>query len=196
MTRAEKTAAVVFVAFSAVVRANDALADGVPVDLQAQLTAKITAFDRNFAERADGTARVLVVQKSGDGDSADMAAHFARALETVHMVAGLNIKIDFESLTTATALAERCRSQRISVVYLSTHLDDDVGAVATALAGADVLTVGAAAGYAARGAVVAFDLEEGKARIVVNLARAKSQNVSFRAELLKLTRLVASTGSS
>ena len=40
------------------------------------------------------------------------------------------------------------------------------------------------------GAVVGFDLEEGRPKIVVNLKRAKAQNVDFKAELLKFARIV------
>jgi hypothetical protein len=65
-----------------------------------------------------------------------------------------------------------------------------MAAVAKALAGVDVLTVGATAAHAERGAVVGFDLEEGSPKIVANLAQAKAQNVAFRSELLKLARIV------
>ena len=178
-------------ALAVVVRADEALADvPVPVQLQAQLAAKVSAFDRNFSTRAEGTARVLVVEKGGDDDSADIGAHFARALSALGTVAGSNVQVEVEPFTNGPSLAEQCRSRRVSMVYLSTRLDSELGAVATALAGVDVLTIGASGAYVARGAVVGFDLEEGKPRIVVNLARAKAQNVSFRAELLKLARVI------
>jgi hypothetical protein len=62
--------------------------------------------------------------------------------------------------------------------------------VAAALAGADVLTVGTTARHAENGAVVGIGLEEAHPKLVVNLARAKAQNVSFKAELIKLARVV------
>jgi hypothetical protein len=170
-----------------------ALADiGVPVQLQAHLVSKISAFDRNFAARAGGNARVLVVEKSGDDDSVDVGGLFASAVSSMRKVGGVDAQVDVLAFTTAVSLAERCRTERVSLVYLSTSLDANVGAIATALSGVDVLTVGATAAYAVHGAVVGFDLEEGKPRIVLNLTRAKAQNVSFRAELLKLSHLVTS----
>ena len=69
-------------------------------------------------------------------------------------------------------------------------LEGDLPAIAAALNGVDVLTYGATAAHAAKGTVVGFDLEESKPKLVVNPARAKAQNVSFKAELLKLARLV------
>jgi hypothetical protein len=104
----------------------------------------------------------------------------------------MDAQIDTLSFTNAAALAERCRTQQVSLVFLSTNLERELGAIASSLSGVDVLTVGATAAYATRGTVVGFDLDEGKPRIVLNLARAKAQNVSFRAELLKLCHLVTS----
>jgi len=193
MNRPSNAAAALLCALAVAVGADEALADvAVPVQLQAQLAAKVSAFDRNFAARAEGTARVLVVEKVGDDDSADVSAHFARALSAIGTVAGSSITVDIEPFTNASALAEQCRSRRVSMVYLSTRLDPELGAVAAALTGVDVLTIGASGAYVARGSVVGFDLEEGRPRIVVNLARAKAQNVSFRAELLKLARVIMS----
>jgi hypothetical protein len=185
-----RTLSVAFFAFFAL-RWGVALADvSVPIQLQAQLVSKIGAFDRNFAARAGSNALVLVVEKPGDNDSVDVGTHFASALASIHKVGGTSVQVDVLAFTTAASLAERCRAQRISLVYLSTSLEADVAAIATALSGVDVMTVGATAAYAIKGTVVGFDLEEGKPKIVLNLARAKAQNVSFRAELLKLAHLV------
>jgi hypothetical protein len=164
----------------------------VPAGLQAHLVAKISAFDRNFAARGGGNVRVLVVENSADNESVDVGSQFASALAGIRKVAGMDAQIDALPFTTASALAERCRTQHVSLVFLSTNLDRELRAIADALTGVDVLTVGATAAYATRGTVVGFDLDEGKPRIVLNLARAKAQNVSFRAELLKLSRLVTS----
>ena len=164
----------------------------VPVQLQAHLVSKISAFDRNFAARSGGSARILVVENSADDESVDVGSQFASALAGIHKVAGMDAQIDTLLFTSAGALAERCRAQRTSLVFLSTNLEKEMGAIGIALSGVDVLSVGATAEYAARGAVVGFDLDEGKPRIVLNLARAKAQNVSFRAELLKLSHLVTS----
>jgi len=62
--------------------------------------------------------------------------------------------------------------------------------IASALAGTDVLTVGATGAIAEHGACVGFELEEGRPRIYVNLRVAKAQKVDFRADLLRLVKLV------
>ncbi|MFX9089437.1 YfiR family protein, partial [Acinetobacter baumannii] len=78
----------------------------------------------------------------------------------------------------------------VAIVYLAPGLENDTPAIATALNGLDVLSVGASGAHAKQGAVVAFDLEEGKPKIVVNLGQAKSQHVALRSEVLSLARIV------
>jgi hypothetical protein len=171
--------------------AGGARADAsVPHQLQAQLVAKLASFDRNFPARAAGTARILVLRKGGDAESARVADNLARALVAVRQVGGVPTQVDVEPFAGAAALADRCRAGKVAIVFFSTGLEGEMGAAGAALSGADILTVGTTASDATRGAVVAFDLEEGRAKIVVNLARAKAQNVSFKAELLKLSRIV------
>ena len=46
------------------------------------------------------------------------------------------------------------------------------------------------AGDVPKGIVLSFDLVSGKPKIVVHLGQAKRQDVQFKAELLKLARVI------
>lgn len=162
----------------------------VPAKLQAQLVIKVAAFDRNFAARAGAKALVLVVQKAGDNESTRLASAVATALGELGDVAGKPKQVEVVTFAGAAALGDRVRKSKAAIVYFSTGLEGDLPAIAAALKDADVLSYGASAEQAEKGAVVGFDLEEGKPKLVVHNARAKAQNVSFKAELLKLARLV------
>lgn len=162
----------------------------VPLQLQAQLVSKLASFDRNFAARAGTLSRVIVLHKAGDADSTQVAVNMAKALVALREVGGVASEVVVAPFPGAAPLAETCRSKKITVVYFSTGLESDMDAIGKALAGVDVLTIGVTASLADRGVVVAFDLEEGRPKIVVHLARARAQNVSFKAELLKLARIV------
>lgn len=162
----------------------------VPLGLQAQLVRRLAGFDRNFAARATGTARVLVVHKSGDDESRLVGGGFAKALSELHDIAGVPMQVDEMPLADPAALAAQCKAQHVAILYFSVGLEPSMEGVAGALAGVDVMTIGASSTFAEKGAVVGFDLEEGRPKIVVNLARAKAHNVSFKAELLKLARIV------
>jgi len=163
----------------------------VPAKLQAQLIAKIAAFDRNFPGRAAGNALVLVVFKPGDAESTQLAQQVGSELRDLSD-GGVAKTIDVIPFGGAASLAAACKSRHAAIVYLSASLDREVPAIAAALAGGDVLSIGATAAHAESGTVVGFDLEGGKPKIVVNLTPARAQNVSLKADLLRLARIVGS----
>jgi hypothetical protein len=170
--------------------ARRAAAGLVPANLQAQLVVKVAAFDRNFAARAGATALILVVHKGGDTDSSKLAASVEKALGELGDVGGKPKKVETIAFPGAAALAAKVKGGKVAIVYFSSGLEGELGGVAGAMQGLDVLTFGASGAHAEKGTVVGFDLEEGKPKLVVNQARAKAQNVAFKAELLKLARLV------
>ena len=162
----------------------------VPARLQAQLIAKIAAFDRNFPGRAGANALVLVIFKPGDSDSSQFAQQIAGELRTLADVGGVASTVDVIPFAGAAALAATIRDRKAAVVYLSADLDRDAAPVAGALAGGDVLTIGATGAFAEAGTVIGFDLVGGKPKIVANLGVAKAQHVDLKAEFLRLTRIV------
>ncbi len=171
--------------------ARDARADArVPVQLQAQLVARLATFDRNFQARAGSVVNVLVVHLAGNPESTFEGANLAKALGELRDIAGVPARVDEAAFSDGASLATRCRDQHISIVYFAVGLEGEMTAVAKALAGVDVLTVGTAARHAENGAVVGFGLEEARPKIVLNLKQARAQNVAFKAELLKLARIV------
>ena len=175
-----------FVLVSGVARADAP----VPARLQAQIIGKLASFDRNFAHRARGNALILIVQKPGDADSAQLAQQMAAAFNGLGDVGGVPKTVEIVPFSTATALAATCKSRNVALVYLSTGLERDVAPIAAALAGGDVLSVGASAAHAERGTAVGFDLDGGKPKLVINLTAAKAQNVALKADVLKLARIV------
>jgi hypothetical protein len=173
----------------AVTRRAGASDVSVPVGLQSALIGKVAAFERAFRARSGKTARLLIVHKSG-GDSARVGKQMANAFNEMSDIAGLPKSVEMLEWTSAAALASAVRARPTALVYLSLDLEAEAPAIAAALAGTSVLTVGATGAMAERGACVGFQLEEGKPKIYVNLRVAKAQNLDFRAELLRLVKLV------
>jgi hypothetical protein len=161
----------------------------VPVRLQSELIGKVAAFDRAFKARSGPQARLIVTHKSG-GDSARIGHQMANALKEMRDIAGLPKTVETLEWSNAGALASTVRARPTALVYLSVDLEDEAAAIAAALGGADVLTIGATGAIAERGACVGFELEEGRRTIYVNLRVARAQKVDFRAELLRLVKLV------
>ena len=169
----------------------DSGADGqVPLSLQVRLLARLGSYDRNFRSRAGAVANVLIVGRKADADSAFEQSGLARALADVRDIGGVPLHVDEAELTDPETLAKRCRAERIAVVYLTVGLEAEMPRLAAALANNDILTVGTTARHAENGAVVSFALEEARPKLIINLPRARAQNVDFRAEVLALARLV------
>ena len=177
--------------FTALSICADVWASGgrVPVPLQAQLTSRVCSFDRNFKARVGSTVHVLVVHRAGNAESEATASAFAKALADLRL-AGVPAAVEEDSFSDGAQLAGRVKSQQIGVVYFAVGLEPDMARAAAALVGADVLTIGATGQFAQNGAVVGFDLEEARPKLVVNVKSAKAQNVSFKSELLELARVV------
>ena len=169
----------------------DSRADArVPMALQAQLAARLGTFDRNFQARAGGVAHVLVVYMAGNAESHAAAKSFADAISDLRQVGGLPATVEVAPFVDGAKLAAKCRTDRIALVYFAAGLEQEIPRIAAALVGVDVLTLGPSAPYAANGAVVAFDLEEARPKLFLNLKSARAQNVVFKAELLKLARII------
>jgi hypothetical protein len=163
---------------------------GVPIALQVLLLSHLGSYDRHFKARAGAVVNVLVVQRRGNSESAFEQASLVKAFADLHEIAGLPVHVEQTDFTDAVSLAKRCRTDRISVLYLTVGLDADLPRLAQALVNGDVLTVGTSARHAENGAVVSFALEEARPRLVINLPQAKAQHVDFRAEVLQLATVI------
>ena len=161
----------------------------VPVGLQAELTAKIAGYDRNYAPRAGSRAKVFIVSRPGDAESTKVANQARAAFGGLQEIGGIGHDEIAVSFASAKALADEVGKQKPALVYLSTGLSSDVAAIADALNGRDVVTVAALAGDVAKGAVLGFDLVSGKPKLLVHLTQAKKQNAAFKAEALKLMKV-------
>jgi hypothetical protein len=85
--------------------------------------------------------------------------------------------------STRRSVAAVCRGRAAAVLYLSLGLSEEMAAIAAGLDGLSLLSVAASASYVSKGAVLGFDAESGKPKLVVNLAQARRQKVAFKPEL-------------
>src|SRR5262245_8482523 len=86
-------------------RAADAEQVVVPIDLQAELLAKVAGYDKNLAQRAGDQLRVLVLTKKGNADSIRIASQLERSLKGVGSIGGLPHEVQVAPLSTPAALA-------------------------------------------------------------------------------------------
>lgn len=162
----------------------------VPVRLQAELLAKVVAYDRNFLARTHGRALVLVVVKPGDAESARLGEQIHDELGVLDQFGGLPHSEEVVVYSARRALTELVKSRGAAVVYLSGALGEEIPGIASSLAELSVLSVAVTPAYVPKGAVLGFDAEAGRPKLVVNLAQARLQKVAFKPELLKLARVI------
>jgi hypothetical protein len=168
---------------------GSAQSDRVPVHLQAELFAKLANYDRNYAKRAGGRARVLIVSVPRSPESSLFASAMSSALGRIDRIAGLPHTESVVVYSGAAALAKACGAGNVAAVFLGPGLEGEMARVRAALSGVDVMSVAASREYVPLGAVLGFELASGKPRILVNLPQARRQNVDFRADVLKLMRV-------
>lgn len=160
----------------------------VPLGLQAKLLAKVAGYDRNMRDRAGRRVLVLIAETPDDPASERAAARLRRELRELDDIAGLPYRVRSRE-GSIKEIAEVCKKRSVDIVYLTPGFGEHVGELAQLLDGESILSVSAVPEDVPEGAVLGFDLESGKPKIVINLERAKAQSVSFSSRLLKIARV-------
>ena len=129
---------------------------------------------------------MLIVVKPGE-EAARAAAQLEAAAAGKPKLAGLPHAEEVVQFSGATALAATCKARSASIIYLAPGFTGaEATAIGQALEGGNVLTASAEPGLVKKGVVLGFDLVGGRAKLLVDLAQAGKQRVSFSAEVLRL----------
>jgi len=120
--------------------------------------------------------------------------HFASELKATFgrmgTIAGLAHEEAVMTWSNASAFAEEARRRQLFAVYLTPGLRGEIPAIARALEGVQIISVAAVDGYVSGGAILGFELVSGRPRMVLNLPQARKQGVAFRAQVMKLMRII------
>jgi hypothetical protein len=168
--------------------ADEAVA--VPVPLQMELLLKVASYDKNLGARAPDLVRVLLLAKPSSS-SGNHVAQLASRLLTGKALAGRAVEVSTQPFSDAAALAQRVKEQRVAIVYLAPGFDpSELQAIAKALNGLSVLSVGALSRFVQSGTVLGFDLISGKPKLLIHQKRARDQGVDFSSQVLKLAKVI------
>jgi hypothetical protein len=162
----------------------------VPAELQASLLAKVSSYDRNLAERSGDKVRIMLVGKPSEPTSMPFVRQMAQALSDVGGFGKLPHEEQVIEYKGADDLAQKCKTEHISILYLGPGFHGDVEAIRGAFDTTPVLTVTATPADVARGIILGFDLVYGKPKLVLHLAQARKQKIDLVAEVLKLMRII------
>jgi hypothetical protein len=161
----------------------------VPIELQVDLLERIVRYERTFAAEAT-PVHVVVVSRASSPESLRVTGQLVAGLRRAGSLGGRPVDAGTLSYTTAAALRAEVGASHARIVYLAAGLGDEIGHITTALSGAGVITVSAVGADVDRGAVVGFELVSARPRIVVNLTRARAEQLQFNAQFLRLARVV------
>ena len=191
-TQRRKRLALLLLALSVAVSADVAGADDIPVpyELQAQLLSKVLTYDRSLNGRAGDRVHGLLVGKPAVPTSMPAIRQMRQALGGLDNLGALPHDEEIVEFTTPAELAERCKANKVSLVYLGPGFHGDVEAIRAALEPFSIMTVSANPDDVPRGIVLGFDLISGRPKLIVHLTQARRQRVDLTAEVLKLMRVI------
>jgi hypothetical protein len=161
----------------------------VPIRLQAELLSKVASYDRNFEARTGERVRTLLLMKQGDPESSRAAAEMKSAMSSIPTIGTLPHDDELATYSDAGALAETCRARKVAILYVAPGFSQELDELRETIGTLSLLSVGSVAEYVPSGIVLGFDLVSGRSKLLVNLTQARRQNIEFRAEILKLTRV-------
>ena len=162
----------------------------IPLQLQAELTAKLVEYAQVPSPQGLSVMRIGIVVRNGSVESQHFGTELKAVFGRMATIAGLAHEESVITWTNAAAFAEEVRRRQLFAVYLTPGLRAEVGAIARALEGAPIISVAALDSYVSGGAILGFELVSGRPRMVLNLAQTKKQGVAFRAQVMKLMRIV------
>ena len=167
----------VLVGASTAFLSRHAAADGiaVPIRLQAELLSKVASYDRNFEARTGERVRTLLLMKQGDPESGRAAVEMKSALSSIPTIGALPHEEELATYSDPAALAEMCKTRKISILYLAPGFSQQVDALRETIGTLSLLSVGSLAEYVPNGIVLGFDLVSGRSKLLVNLTQARRQ---------------------
>jgi len=161
----------------------------VPLPMQAKLLATVADYDKGFGERAKGKVKIVLLT-SKSPESGRAATQLQGALKALPAIGGLphdETVVRFES---GAALANLCRTDGVSVVFIMPGFGGEIADIKKSLDGVNVLSVASVGAYVEQGIVLGFDVISGKPKLLVNLPQSRAQKIAFKAELLKMVKVI------
>lgn len=160
----------------------------VPIELQVDLLGRVAKFERTFGLKGTTPAKVVVVSKAGSTASTRASAQLMTALGRAAKFAGRPLTTVSHAFSNAETLKRAAAGA--AIVYLTPGLSAEMKSIAASLSGSQIIVVASSNGDVERGAVLGFELQSARPRIVVNLAQARAQKLDFNSQLLRLAKVV------
>lgn len=189
-SRVTRRASLAWAAATLVPARAQAVEPEVPIRLQVSLLDRVIPFDRNFSVRVHGKLSVLIVVDKSNEDSSRVGTQLEAELSGRDTLGSYPLVAARVTYGGAAQLVDSCKRLRAGIVYLTPGVGESMAALGDALRGLQVLTVGSMPEQVAQGLILGTAVRSAKPRVLVNLGRARQQDVDFRADFLRMSEVV------
>lgn len=162
----------------------------VPIEVQAALFSRIVQFDRTFEARSQDGLVVGVLFQEDSPASVGAKEGFSQALVSGGFVDAQGRPPQIVELRLGEDLGSSLEAAAVDLLYVAPLRGVDLSSVSTESRRLGILTCSGVPEFAREGLAVGLDLQEGRPRILINLAGAAAEATDFRSALLKMAQIV------
>ena len=165
-------------------------ADVVPAKVQIPVLVKALAFDRSLPQRSAGTVVWTVLYNPKVASSKSLANEVIEALSAVGNVGKLPLRFAAVAYDGGQQLEETLKSQRVSVLYVSSSLEGEIAVISSLTRSHRVTSIACDGAGVRNGLTVAVENRGNRPTIMVNLASSKAEGTDFSSQLMRLVEII------
>lgn len=179
-----------FIGLALVLAAGIAEADSVlPAKSQANVLARVLAYDRNLKARAGDAVVVGVVYAASSAPSAAEADEMFTAFKQLEkfVLLGLPLRVEKIAFTDVAALRAAISERGIDALFVCTGLDTDVAKITTVARDVKQITLTGQRRYVSQGVAVGSVVVDNKPALIFNKTASEAEGSSFSSQFVTLT---------
>jgi len=167
-----------------------------PVEIQIPILSRILVFDRQLQERAGDEIVIGIVYQQRFRASRSAKDEVVAILDDgrVEQINGIPVRYVLVDLEPGIALVDVVRGHEIDLLYVAPLRAFDIRFITALSRDAKILTYSGVPEYVNQGISVGLDTRGGRPEILVNTVAAAEEGADFSSELLKLARIIESSG--
>jgi hypothetical protein len=165
-------------------------AQGVPVNLQAAIFFKALAYDYNLQAKSVNELTIVVVT---DSKSASQKSALAGGFSKIsgQKLGSKTIKVTFVSVSGAGDLEPKVASEDGNIMYIAEGSSDAVLNKMIQIAGKQKIpTLCGSEALVTKGIAIGLTVEDGKPKIIINLAASQKQGMKLSSKLLRISKII------
>lgn len=161
----------------------------LPPKSQANILARVLAYDRNLKARAGDSVVVGVVYAPSSSASTAEAEEIFTTFKSLEkfVLLGLPLKVEKVAFTDAAMLKATIKERGIDALFVCSALDADLAAIIATARELDTITLTGQRRYVSQGIAIGSVVIDGKPALVFNRAASEAEGSQFSSQFLSLT---------